>query len=97
MEYGICNLSLIPVRNEPSDKSEMSSQLLFGDFIKIIEKYKNWLKVEILYDNYEGWIDFKQIEIITNEYYKKNLTSKNIVIENIAEIINNNKKLSILL
>jgi hypothetical protein len=96
MEYGICNLSVIPVRNEPSDKSEMTSQLLFCDFVKIIERYKNWLKVEALFDNYEGWVDSKQLAIITKDYSDKNISSSNIVIENVTEIINESLKFNIL-
>ena len=39
--YAICNLSLVPVRREPSDKSEMVSQLLFGEMVEIINKQDN--------------------------------------------------------
>jgi hypothetical protein len=38
MRYGICHLSIIPVRIEPSETSEMSSQLLFGEHFKVLEK-----------------------------------------------------------
>jgi hypothetical protein len=31
MEYGICNLAVVPLRAEPSDRSEMVSQVLFGE------------------------------------------------------------------
>jgi hypothetical protein len=30
MQYGICNLSIIPLRIEPNDTTEMVSQVLFG-------------------------------------------------------------------
>ncbi|MFT5822707.1 MAG: hypothetical protein ACI8ZM_003964, partial [Crocinitomix sp.] len=36
--YGICNLSIIPVRASASDESEIVTQLLFGDAVEIIEK-----------------------------------------------------------
>ena len=36
-QFGVCNLSLVPLRTEPSDKSEMCSQLLFGDHFTLIE------------------------------------------------------------
>ena len=35
--YGICNLSIIPVRISNSEKSEMINQLLYGDIIEILE------------------------------------------------------------
>ena len=42
MIYGICELSLIPIRKNPSDKSEMVNQLLFGEHFKIIKKEEKW-------------------------------------------------------
>ena len=52
--FAVCNLSLVPVRKEPSDNSEMVSQLLFGEMIEIINKQDNWRKVKMLYDGYIG-------------------------------------------
>lgn len=69
MHYGICNLSIVPLRIEPYDSSEMVSQLLFGEHFKIIELRKNWSKIRLTFDNYEGWVDNKQIEEITEETY----------------------------
>ena len=60
--FAICNLSLVPVRREPSDKSEMVSQLLFGEMVEIINKQENWRKITMLYDGYTGWIDKKQYQ-----------------------------------
>ena len=37
-DFGICNLSIVPVRAAASDESEIVTQLLFGDFVKILEK-----------------------------------------------------------
>ena len=34
MKFGISTLSIIPLRSEPNDRSEMTSQLLFGEHIK---------------------------------------------------------------
>ena len=38
MKQGICLLSIIPLRRDPSEKSEMVSQLLFGEAYEITEK-----------------------------------------------------------
>lgn len=67
--YGICELSVVPVRKQPSDKSEMINQLLFGDAVIIQESQGNWLLISTSHDNYEGWIDNKQISIIPKEEY----------------------------
>ncbi|MFI5164293.1 MAG: NlpC/P60 family protein [Bacteroidia bacterium] len=58
--YGICNLSIVPCRKEPSDKSEMVTQLLFGEHFEVLEEKKSWALIRIAYDSYECWIDKKQ-------------------------------------
>jgi gamma-D-glutamyl-L-lysine dipeptidyl-peptidase len=67
----ICVLSVVPVRSEPSDKAEMVTQLLFGEQVQILEEDKSWRKVRLLYDDYTGWVDFKQIRHIEEEEVKK--------------------------
>ncbi|KAB1067587.1 NlpC/P60 family protein [Tamlana haliotis] len=70
MQYGICNLSIVPLRNEPADPSELVSQVLYGEVFKIIEQRKKWSKIRLAFDNYEGWIDNKQYLEISEESYK---------------------------
>lgn len=60
--FGICRVSIAPLRAEPKDQAEIVSQLLFGDEVLIVERVNNWLKVQQLYDSYEGYIDFKQLQ-----------------------------------
>ena len=74
MGIGICNLSIVPVRISDSDKSEMITQLIYGDLFTIIEEKDKWTKIKSEFDNYEGWIDSKQ--------YKKLDESDNIKIDN---------------
>lgn len=69
MRYGICNLSIVPLRIDPSDTSELVSQVLYGELFKILEQRKSWSKVRLAYDKYEGWIDNKQyVEIPESDY-----------------------------
>src|ERR1035437_2827216 len=58
--FGICNLSIVPGRKEPSDKSEMVTQLLFGEYFQLLDTKGNWQLIRIAYDGYECWIDKKQ-------------------------------------
>lgn len=53
----------------------MVSQVLFGETFKIIEKNKNWSKIQLTFDNYEGYVDNKQFEEIPEHYFLK-LSSK---------------------
>jgi len=71
MTYGICSLSIVPLRQEPSDKSELVSQVLYGDYFKILESRKKWSKIRLHFDRYEGWIDNKQFQEISFEDYKE--------------------------
>jgi len=71
MQYGICNLSIIPLRNEPQHTSELSSQVLYGDHFKVLEKRKHWSRIRLAYDNFEGWLDNTQYTIIDEVTYKE--------------------------
>ena len=68
--FAICNLAIIPLRAESSDRSEIVSQILFGEHFEILEKSNQWFKVRLHYDNYEGWIDSKQCQIISEKNYQ---------------------------
>ncbi|MEM6361085.1 MAG: C40 family peptidase [Bacteroidota bacterium] len=69
--HGICRLSMVPVRNEPSDKSEMVTQLLFGDHYEQLQTDDGhkWARIRMHFDKYEGWIDLNQHTEITKEYF----------------------------
>jgi hypothetical protein len=69
MEYGICNLSVIPLRAEASDKSEQVSQILFGETFEILEWTERWVKVITTNDRYEGWIGRLQFVMLSHSDY----------------------------
>ena len=57
---GVCEWSVIPMRAEPSDKSEMVNQVLMGETYTILEVIEKWVRIRLEHDDYEGWIDRKQ-------------------------------------
>lgn len=69
MDYGICNLSIVPIRAEASDMSEMVTQLLYGEHFKILESRKKWSRIRLAFDSYEGWIDNKQFINVSEQDY----------------------------
>lgn len=71
MQYGICHLSIVPVRVAPDDTSEMVSQLLYGDLFKIKEQRKYWVRIKIAFDGQEGWINKKQLQLISEQDYNR--------------------------
>ncbi|MDB5282911.1 MAG: hypothetical protein JWO06_1986 [Bacteroidota bacterium] len=60
MKNGISTLSILPIRKEPSHRSEQISQLLFGELYSVLGQQNSWLQIRCCYDNYEGWIDGSQ-------------------------------------
>ena len=77
--FGICELANIPLRFEPNDRSEIVSQVLFGEFFEITETHKNWLKIKLHDDGYEGFIDIKQSRTLSEIEYN-NLADAKIVL-----------------
>ena len=52
-------ISISPFKNIykiPNKKSEIISQILYGENIKIIKRKKNWLKIKTEYDGYIGYV-----------------------------------------
>jgi len=93
--YGICNLAIVPLRIEPNDKSELVSQLLFGDHFEILENYKQWYKIKINYDDYEGWIDNKQCQIISESEFDELSKNASILSADLIEFVTNAENLLI--
>jgi gamma-D-glutamyl-L-lysine dipeptidyl-peptidase len=62
MEYYICENVFVPLRSGPSHKTEMLSQILFGEKYSIIDKAGNWMKIETLFDKYQGWLDMDHLQ-----------------------------------
>ena len=82
--FGICNLAIVPVRAEASDRSEIVTQLLFGEHIEILERHNQWAKIRIQFDDYVGWVDSKQYQLISEQQF--NQLSKEAIILN-ADLI----------
>lgn len=74
MNKAIINVSVVPVRATNSDKAEITTQLLFGESVDILEVKGNWAKIKTHYDDYEGWIDAKQYLPISDEDFAQRET-----------------------
>lgn len=71
VEYGVALQSIVPVRAEAAHKSEMTSQLLFGEHYTVLKKSADscWLFIENAFDKYHGWIDIRQHQQVGKEYF----------------------------
>lgn len=87
MDYGICNLSIVPLRNEPTNKAELVSQILFGEHFKVLEIRKEWSRIRLAFDKYEGWVDNKQFLIISDEEYISLEKEAKILVGNLVDFI----------
>lgn len=72
MQFGICPLSVVPVRSFPSHHSELHSQLLFGELFEILEsKGKQWYKIRCQLDQFEGWIEQVQCKLLVASEFEQ--------------------------
>lgn len=95
--FGICNLAIVPLRLEPSDRSEMTSQVLFGEHFKILEQTEKWSRIELAFDSYNGWIDNKQFTTINEAEYNILTTTPVVLNADLIEYLTtpNNQLLTI--
>ncbi len=68
--YGISLQYYIPMRSECSDRSEMVSQVLFGETFTILEKKAKFSFVRLDFDGYEGWVDTRSIHLLNEREYR---------------------------
>ncbi|WP_370391060.1 NlpC/P60 family protein [uncultured Winogradskyella sp.] len=87
MRYGICNLGIVPVRLEPSDTSEMVTQVLYGDQFKVLEYRKKWSRIRIAFDNYVGWIDNKQYLEVDEDTHNNLLQSDFVLAKDLIQYV----------
>lgn len=87
MQYGICNLSIVPLRSEPSCGCEMVSQLLYGEHFKVLEQRATWSRIRVAYDSCEGWVDNNQMLIISENDYITIDSQKPVFSADVVELI----------
>ena len=67
MQPAICLLAVVPMRKEPSHRSEMVSQLLFGEYVMLGEEKDDFVFVQCVYDGYQGWVQANQLAPVAPE------------------------------
>lgn len=69
MISGICNLPLVPLRAQPSEQSEMVSQILFGELFELLEVHDSWSRIRICSDSYIGWCTSKMLQLFPDFFF----------------------------
>lgn len=82
-KFGICHLSIIPVRAEPTSKSEQVTQLLFGETYQVTQLSLNgkfvWITTD--YDQYSGWVEASRWYEISESFYLKAQEDQHLMID----------------
>src|SRR5688500_393215 len=71
MGEAVCVVPVSPVRSQSSHKSEMVSQLLFGDVVTIRQESEEWQQILVQYDGYEGWCTAVHLMPLSDQPKKK--------------------------
>ena len=66
MKNNFLNISVTNIYSKPSLKSEVTSQILYGEKFKVLSKKRNWVKIKTSFDNYTGFIK-------ENKFYEKSM------------------------
>lgn len=71
--YASCSVSVAPLRQAPSHRSEQTSQVLFGERVEVLEHNPetDWVFVRCAWDGYEGWCKGGQLLGIDKKDFKK--------------------------
>ncbi len=96
MEFGICLQSVIPVRVVPSHKSEMVTQILFGELYRILQKENEWLMIQLSYDNYTGWIHSAQFYSLEESEFIRLYNLDASVSIDLVQLLSNDTKQTVL-
>ena len=61
-KFAFCFVACAPIRSDAKDESEIESQLVFGEPVKIVSLNKNWCFIKSCVDGYQGFVDPKQLQ-----------------------------------
>ena len=72
-KYLTNNFAVINLHKRPSSKSEIVTQMIYGDSFSISKKTRKWLKVKIKEDNYKGYVQNKNFSNFLQPTHKINI------------------------
>jgi gamma-D-glutamyl-L-lysine dipeptidyl-peptidase len=67
MQLAICHFSQANVMSKASHHSELETQLLFGEVVKIVCTMHQWASIITQWDAYDGWVLKSQLTIIDTQ------------------------------
>ena len=76
MNTSVCHLPVVALRKEPDHRSELVSQLLFGETAATVDSKNEWIQIKTDYDGYTGWIEKDTVSEADTEF----LSTRKIII-----------------
>ena len=76
-KYLTNNFSILNLYKKPSIKSEIVTQMIFGDLLNI-KRNKKWLKIKIMEDGYKGFIKNKDFPSFLKPTHKINILKSKV-------------------
>ena len=77
-KYFTNNFPIINLYKNPSTKSEIVTQMIYGESFSIFKKKKNWLNIKIKEDNYKGYIKYKKYSSFLKPTHKVSVLKADI-------------------
>ncbi len=75
MPYAVVTVPVAPLRMEAAHRSEMISQLLWGECVEILTSAPGgWVQVKNQYDDYTGWATENHLQLVNEEFYQQPAT-----------------------
>ena len=90
-KYLTNNLSVINLFKKPSKKSEIVTQMIFGESFSILKKTSRWLKIKIKEDGYRGYVQNKNFSKFLKPSHKVSILKAKVY-----KLPNKRKKLNII-
>ena len=78
IKYFTNNFAVTNLHKKPSTKSEIVTQMIYGDSFAISKRSKNWLKIQIKEDSYKGYIQNKNFSFVLKPTHKVNILKSKI-------------------
>ncbi len=77
-KYFTNNFTVTNLHKKPSIKSEIVTQMIYGDSFSISKRGKNWLKIKIKEDGYNGYIKNRRFSKFLKPTHKINVLKSNV-------------------
>ena len=72
-KYFTNNFTLTNLHKKPSTKSEIVTQMIYGDSFSISKRSKKWLKIKIKDDGYNGYVKNRKFSKFLKPTHKVNI------------------------